>query len=244
VRTLLKPILKARRPSPALVIACVALFVSLGGVSYGVARGFIDSRELKDNTIRSRDVRNNTLRTFDIRNSSVQGRDVAFDALTGDDISEESLGTVPSAGTADTARTATTAGSVNGLVTIKPDFMTGGEVTTLVTHGPLKVTATCQPTSPDTVAARLRVETTEVGSWAGGKDTDEASFSPADGPVTVAEVTDDAAIPDDGFGDTTLVAGVGQTPEGMKGLSGVVGLHAEEAAPGICRVQGHIVLEG
>jgi hypothetical protein len=112
----------SRRPSPALVIACAALFLSLGGVSYGVATGFIDSRELKDNTIRSRDVRNNTLRTFDIRNnevrgfdirnSSVQGRDVAFDTLTGDDVSEEDLGKVPSAGTADTA---TSAGNVGGM---------------------------------------------------------------------------------------------------------------------------------
>jgi hypothetical protein len=111
-----------RRPSPALVIACVAFFLSLGGVSYGVATGFIDSREIKDNTIRSRDVRNNTLRTFDIRNnevrgfdirnSSVQGRDVAFDTLTGADISEEDLEKVPSAGTADTA---TNAGTVGGM---------------------------------------------------------------------------------------------------------------------------------
>jgi hypothetical protein len=112
----------SRRPSPALVISCVALFLSLGGVSYGVATGFIDSREIKNNTIRSKDVRNNTLRTFDIRNnevrgfdirnSTIQGRDVAFNTLTGDDVSEESFGKVPSAGTADTA---TAAASVNGV---------------------------------------------------------------------------------------------------------------------------------
>jgi hypothetical protein len=116
-----KSILRGR-PSPALVIACAALFLSLGGVSYGVATGFIDSREIKDNTIRSKDVRNNTLRTFDIRNnevrgfdirnSTVQGRDVAFDTLTGDDVSEEDLGKVPSAATADTA---TSAGTVGGM---------------------------------------------------------------------------------------------------------------------------------
>jgi hypothetical protein len=112
----------SRRPSPALVIACLALFLSLGGVSYGVATGFIDSREIKNNTIRSKDVRNNTLRTFDIRNnevrgfdirnSSVQGRDVAFNTLTGADISEADLAKVPSAAAADSA---TTAGSVGGV---------------------------------------------------------------------------------------------------------------------------------
>ena len=111
----MKPSL-SRLPSPALVIACVALFVSLGGVSYGLAKGSIDSREIKDNTIRSKDVRNNTLRTFDIRNnevrgfdirnSTIQGRDVAFNTLTGNDVAESSLGKVPSATTADTATSA------------------------------------------------------------------------------------------------------------------------------------------
>ena len=52
-----------RRPSPALVIALIALFVSLSGVSYGVATGFIDSREIKNNEVRSLDIRNNEIRT-------------------------------------------------------------------------------------------------------------------------------------------------------------------------------------
>ena len=104
-----------RRPSPALVISCIALFVSMGGVSYGVATGFIDSREIRNNTITSGDVRNNTLRTFDIRNnevrgfdvrnSSLQGRDIAFNTLTGADINESTIAKVPSAAQADNATT-------------------------------------------------------------------------------------------------------------------------------------------
>jgi hypothetical protein len=104
-----------RRPSPALVISLVALFVSLGGVSYGVATGFIDSREIKNNTIRSRDIRNNQIRTFDlrnnevrgidIRNSTVQGRDVALNTLTGSDVKESELGQVPQAAAAANAAT-------------------------------------------------------------------------------------------------------------------------------------------
>jgi hypothetical protein len=112
-----------RRPSPALVIALIALFISLSGVAYGVATGSIDSREIKDNTIRSRDLRNNDIRTRDlrnneirgrdIRNSTVQGRDVALNTLSGDDINESRLGTVPSAASADTAASATSAGNAN-----------------------------------------------------------------------------------------------------------------------------------
>ena len=117
-----------RSPSPALLISLIALFVSLGGVSYAVATGFIDSREIRDNTIRSRDIRNNTLRTEDIRNNEIRGRDirnstirgedVAFNTLTGADINESKLGKVPQAAQADTATTAT---NIDGL-TVKKLF--------------------------------------------------------------------------------------------------------------------------
>lgn len=107
----------ALRPSPAMAVAATALFVALGGVSYGVATGSIDSREIADNTIRSKDVRNNNLRSRDLRNNEVRGidirngtirrRDVATDTLTGDQILERKLGQVPSAAeAADAARAA------------------------------------------------------------------------------------------------------------------------------------------
>ena len=59
----------ARRPSPALVVAAIALFLSLGGVSYGVATGSIDTREIRNNTIRGGDVRNGTLSSRDLGDS-------------------------------------------------------------------------------------------------------------------------------------------------------------------------------
>jgi hypothetical protein len=96
-----------RRPSPALVVACIALFVALGGVSYGLATGSIDSREIRDNTIRSKDVRNNSVysrdirnndvRDIDIRNGTIKGRDVAKNTLTGDNVNFAKLGQVPDA---------------------------------------------------------------------------------------------------------------------------------------------------
>jgi hypothetical protein len=87
------------KPSPALIIACFALFLSLGGVSYGVATGFIDSREIKNNTIRSKDIRNGQVSGADIRDNRVRGADV----------DEASLGQVPSAASAGTATTAASA---------------------------------------------------------------------------------------------------------------------------------------
>lgn len=105
-----------RRPSPAMGVALIALFISLSGVSYGVATGFVDSREIKDNTIRGKDIRNATIRTedlrnnevrgFDIRNSTIRSADVALNTLTSADIDESKLGKVASAASADKAATA------------------------------------------------------------------------------------------------------------------------------------------
>jgi hypothetical protein len=97
----------ACRPSPAMIVASLALFVSLSGVSYGVATGFIDSREIKDNTIRAKDLKaesvgtselkHNDVRGRDIRNSTVTTRDISFDTIKGEDVRESTLGKVPNA---------------------------------------------------------------------------------------------------------------------------------------------------
>src|SRR5215217_4260932 len=119
-----------RLPSPALVVSVIALFVSLSGVSYGLARGVIGSREIKDNEIRSRDIRNSTIR----------GRDVAINTLTGEDINESTLGKVPSAATADNATSAASAASAEavGGLSLRKLFVkqTPGTAPTQVQSGP------------------------------------------------------------------------------------------------------------
>ena len=59
----------------ANVTATIALFVALGGTSYGLATGSIGSREIKNNSVRSKDVRNNDVRSKDVRNSSLLAKD-------------------------------------------------------------------------------------------------------------------------------------------------------------------------
>ena len=78
-------------PSPAMVIALIALFVSMGGVSYGLATGVIDSREIQDNSVRSRDVRNRIL----------TGTDMGLNRVGGGAIKESTLAQVPNSATAD-----------------------------------------------------------------------------------------------------------------------------------------------
>jgi hypothetical protein len=83
-----------RTPSPSMVVACAALFVSLGGVSYAVAT--IDSGDIVNGTIRNRDFKDGTLR----------GQEAKPDGFGPNAIKEQSLdasklGQVPSAVAAD-----------------------------------------------------------------------------------------------------------------------------------------------
>lgn len=89
--------LRPGKPSPALVISCIALFVALSGSSYAVIvlpKGSVGTKQ--------------------IRNNAVKGSKIADNQVTGADVNEATLGQVRSAanaGSANTANTANTAGS-------------------------------------------------------------------------------------------------------------------------------------
>jgi hypothetical protein len=84
-----------RRPSPATVVALVALALSAGGTV--TAGELVTSADIKDDTIRSADIHDETVHSRDVRNGALGGTDVADDSLTGADVSEWSLGKVPDA---------------------------------------------------------------------------------------------------------------------------------------------------
>jgi hypothetical protein len=77
--------------NPASLIAMVALFAALGGVSYAAA------------TIGSPQIKNNSIRSIDVRNGGLTGKDLRKDSVGGAKIKESTLGQVPSAATADNA---------------------------------------------------------------------------------------------------------------------------------------------
>ena len=253
----MKSILR-RRPSPAMVVSLIALFVSLSGVSYGVATGFIDSREIKNNEIRSLDIRNNQVRTrdlrnnevrgIDIRNSTVQGRDIALNTVTGEDVREDSLAKVPSALLADSAASATTAGSVATLKIIPVTTVAQGATpVTLATHGPLTLSGEC---AAGTVVASLSVSTAENDSAVAGSSTSSGTgttwsgvgsqdpdVDSADGRVEIAELS--AGMNVRGYTVTTASA---FAPSG-KGFTGEVALYRDSAASS-CRFHGSLALQG
>jgi hypothetical protein len=136
--------IRAYRPSPAMAVALVALFVSLGGVSYGVATGSIDSREIKNNTVRTKDIRNNDVRGKDIRNSTIRSADIGANQVKGVDVLESSLGTVPTANVANSAGTAAAFGGFKSVhVGASPLVLTNGQTKEVLKAGALTFTAVC-----------------------------------------------------------------------------------------------------
>jgi hypothetical protein len=89
------------RPSPALVIAIIALCVALTGTAWAA---------LGKNSVGSRQLKSKAVTTGKIANNAITGAKVASNTLTGADINLSQLGTVPSASSAQTAQDAKTVG--------------------------------------------------------------------------------------------------------------------------------------
>jgi len=241
--------LMRRRPSPAMIVALVALFVSLSGVSYGVATGFIDSREIKNNEVRSIDIRNNEVRTrdlrnnevrgIDIRNSTVQGRDIGLNTVTGEDVREDTLQKVPSALLADSATSAGSADDVKTLKiiprTVQPEAASGALV--LLEHGPFTLRAECRPNTTAT-SAQITLQTSEDDSGARSEETNAPVFDASNGEQIMAVIQDAAGGERTmDFRHITAIAPSGKTLTGEFIL-------LPDAAANTCTFAGHAALGG
>jgi hypothetical protein len=94
-----------RRPSPALVIAIVALIVSLTGTAFAAK-----VIKLPKNSVGSRQLKSKSVTTGKIANNAVTSAKVAAHTLTGQDINVAQLGTVPNATNATSAGNSNTLG--------------------------------------------------------------------------------------------------------------------------------------
>lgn len=79
-----------RRPSPAMVVAMVALFVSLGGTGYAATK--IGTKQLKNRAVTSSKIRNGAVTTAKIRDAAVANPKLAGDSVNGSKVANGSLG--------------------------------------------------------------------------------------------------------------------------------------------------------
>lgn len=73
------------RPSPTLVISCLALFLALTGSAFAVG--------IAKNSVRSAQIVNGTVRTVDLRDNAVNAQKIAPDAVGSEEIAENAVGT-------------------------------------------------------------------------------------------------------------------------------------------------------
>jgi hypothetical protein len=206
------------------VIACISLFVALGGVGYAAAT--IGSKQIKNNSVSSTDIKNNSIAGKDVKTSTLKGSDVGANSLTGSDISESSLGKVPNAGQADNATNAANAANATNAANAGNAGTVGGQRvipfvyrsdsttvhTTLASVGGLVVTAACGSADNDFFLRNESGAAAEI-TYSNVDDTANSSDGAAASTANNNEVNAGSGTPDDDGtnGQATFVTATGRS---------------------------------
>lgn len=164
-----------RRPSPALVLAAIAVLGAWGGPA--IAAKLVSSRDVRDNSLTSRDIKDRSLTGRDVKSNSLtgrvigglSGRDIIEDGIDGSDVDERTLEAVGSARRADSADSATradtatradSATTLNGVRVQRMNYAraVNADTTTVVDLGGLALRARC--TGAGALAVTATTETT------------------------------------------------------------------------------------
>lgn len=88
--------LRRRRPSPAMIVAMVALFVALGGgatagiviTGANVQNGSLTGADIRNGSLLGRDIKNGQVFSSDIRDNGVKSKDIRNGTLEEEDFAE------------------------------------------------------------------------------------------------------------------------------------------------------------
>lgn len=132
------------RPSPALVISCVALFLALTGsaLAVGIAKNSVRSAQIVDGSVRTVDLRDNSVTAPKIAPDSVGSEEIAENAVESPEVAPESL-TAADLGTNSVGASELQPDSVGsselGTVTVRTNS------TTVANNGNGSVSVNCAP---------------------------------------------------------------------------------------------------
>jgi hypothetical protein len=84
---------KSFRPSPALAIACLALFMALTGSAFavGIAKNSVRSAQIVDGTVRTLDLRDNAVNSPKIAPNAVGSEEIAENAVESPEVAQDAL---------------------------------------------------------------------------------------------------------------------------------------------------------
>jgi hypothetical protein len=96
------------RPSPSMIVACIALIVAVGGTANAlpgknrvkkddITRSAVSARHIATNAVRASEIRTRAVGASEIRSGAVGTSEARNDSLTGNDVNEPTLGLVPNA---------------------------------------------------------------------------------------------------------------------------------------------------
>ena len=88
----------------ANVMSVIAVFIALGGTSYAISKlpkNSVGSKQLKKNAVTTAKVKKEAITAAKVKNRTLTGANVASGSLTGTQINASTLGTVPTAQTAN-----------------------------------------------------------------------------------------------------------------------------------------------
>jgi hypothetical protein len=155
---------RIKRPSPALVVAIVALIAALTGTAWAaLGKNSVGSKQLKKNSITTAKVKNEAITTAKVKNETITAAKVQKGTLTGAQINLSTLGKVPNAVSADTA--SNLVGQQNFFVRLN-----GGQSQTIATNGAVSLVASCEANVGGKDKIKIFGQTTAPGSIQDGID--------------------------------------------------------------------------
>jgi hypothetical protein len=81
------------RPSPAMAISCIALFVALAGTAFAAPRLAVRSAQIVDATIRTVDLRDEAVKSAKVANGTLTADDLGADSVNSEEIAKDAVKT-------------------------------------------------------------------------------------------------------------------------------------------------------
>jgi hypothetical protein len=135
--------LKSHRPSAALVVATLALFVALGGGAYAVSKNSVGTKQLKSNSVTAKILKKNAVSSKILKKNAVKEAKIADGAVSSSKLGSESvraskLGPIRQV-TETTTIAEDTTGSATATCESSEKVIGGGQMTGLSTDNALFV---------------------------------------------------------------------------------------------------------
>jgi hypothetical protein len=167
-----------RLPSPAMVVALVALTVALGGSAYAAI------------VVTGKNIRNGTITGADLKNRSLQGTKIAKDRVGYNAVKEEGL----NAQKLKKVKSASAADTIGGMAARRVDafVLANDQSRAVLTEGPFTLTARCRTDAGNQIA-EIVIQTNANDAAVDGAQKD-VDFDVGETPQLVA-ATDVAGTP-------------------------------------------------